>query len=110
HPTLFRSDGSVWKIDPVGNAITTRTKLHSFVSDLAVGDGSVWVSIVGEDKVYQLSEDDLGVQQAAPAGPDPERISAGAGSVWVANTSARAVSHLAESSGARTQLTTGSDP
>jgi ABC-type transport system substrate-binding protein len=104
------TDGSVWKIDPIGNAITVHAKLHSYVSDLAVGGGSVWVSILGEDKVYELSEDDLGVQQAALAGPDPERIAAGGGSVWVANTSARAVSHLAESSGARTQLATGSEP
>ena len=80
------TDGSVWKIDPVGNAIVAHAKLHPVVSDLAVGGGSVWVSILGEDKVYELSEDDLSVQQAVPAGPDPERISSGGGAVWVANT------------------------
>ena len=102
--------GSIWKIDPIGQAIAAHTKLHPYVSDLAVGGGSVWVSVVGENRVYQLSEDDLGVQQAAPAGPDPERIATGGGTVWIANTSGRAVSRLDETSGARTNLATGSEP
>jgi serine/threonine-protein kinase len=104
------TDGSVWKIDPVGNAIVAHVKLHPVIGDLTVGGGSVWVSVLGENKVYELSEDDLSVLQAAPAGLDPERLSTGGGTVWVANTAAKAVSHLAEGSGARTQLATGSEP
>ena len=104
------SDGSVWKIDPVGNVIVAHAKLHPVLGDLTVGGGSVWVSILGENKLYELSEDDLSVLQAAPAGLDPERISTGGGTVWVANTAANAVSHLAEGSGARTQFATGSEP
>jgi ABC-type transport system substrate-binding protein len=104
------TDGSVWKIDPVGNAIVAHAKLHPVIGDLTVGGRSVWVSVLGENKVYQLSEDDLSVLQAAPAGLDPERISTGGGTVWIANTAAKAVSHLAEGSGARTQFATGSEP
>ena len=89
-------DGSVWKIDPVENRITAHAKLHPWLSDLAVGGGFVWASIVGEDEVFKLSEDDLSVQRASPAGPDPERISTGGGDVWVANTAAKAVSISAE--------------
>ncbi len=104
------TDGSVWKIDPVGNVIVAHAKLHPVVGDLTVGGGAVWVSILGENKVYELSEDDLSVLQAASAGLDPERISIGGGTVWVANTSAQAVSQVAERTGARTQLATRSGP
>jgi ABC-type transport system substrate-binding protein len=104
------SDGSVWKLDPVANAITARTKLHGWLSDVAVGNGSVWVSIVGEDAVYQLSEDDLGEERAIPSGPDPERISAGGGRIWVASAEARTLTRLTPGSGARLQFRTGTSP
>jgi ABC-type transport system substrate-binding protein len=102
--------GSVAKIDPIANAVVARTKLHRWVSDLAVGDGFVWVSVIGDDAVYKLSEDDLSVQKALPSGPDPERLSTAAGHVWIANTGARAVSLVAEDTGARSQLVTRSEP
>jgi ABC-type transport system substrate-binding protein len=101
--------GDVWKIDPVGNAIVVHAKLHSYLGDLAVGGGSVWVSILGEDKVFELGEPDLAVEQALPAGPDPVRIAAGGTGVWVANKLAGAVSRLT-GSGARTQFAVGAEP
>jgi ABC-type transport system substrate-binding protein len=104
------SDGSVWKIDPVGNTIVAHAKLHPVIGDLTVGDRSVWVSVLGENKVYELSEDDLGVLQAAPAGLDPERVAAWNGTVWIANTSGRGISKLTEQSGQLTHLATGSEP
>jgi len=55
------NDGLVWKIDPSANAIAARTKLHAWLSDLAVGGGFVWVSVVQDGVVYKLSEDDLKV-------------------------------------------------
>src|SRR5712691_10184926 len=45
------SDGSIAKIDPNGNTVVARTALHGWLSDLAVGGGFVWVSIVDDDKV-----------------------------------------------------------
>jgi ABC-type transport system substrate-binding protein len=101
--------GDVWKIDPVSNTIVVHAKLHSYVGDLAVGNRSVWVSILGEDKVYELGESDLAVEQAVPTGPDPVRVAAGGGAVWVANKLADAVSRLTEA-GARTQFAAGSEP
>jgi ABC-type transport system substrate-binding protein len=102
--------GSVAKIDPIANTVTARATLHGWLSDLAVGGGSVWVSIVDDSKVYKLSEDDLSVQGAFPSGTDPERLSTAGDHVWVANTAARAVSVIAQDSGARRQLLTGSEP
>jgi ABC-type transport system substrate-binding protein/predicted Ser/Thr protein kinase len=115
------ADGAVWaarpgkgavvKIDPAANLITHRTVLHGWVSDLAVGGGSVWVSIVPDGIVYRLSEDDLSVRGDEPASPDPERISFGAGNLWVANAAAKKVSRIEQVSGAREALAThGAEP
>jgi Protein kinase domain/Bacterial extracellular solute-binding proteins, family 5 Middle len=103
------TSGDVWKIDPVGNAVTVHAKLHAYLSDLEVGGGSVWVSILGEDKLYELGESDLAVEQAVPAGPDPIRIAAGDGTVWVANKLASAVSRVTDT-GRRAQFAAGSEP
>jgi ABC-type transport system substrate-binding protein len=105
------ADGAVWaarpgkgavvKIDPAENLITHRTVLHGWVSDLAVGGGSVWVSIIPDGVVYRLSEDDLSVRSSSAAGPDPERISFGGGDLWIANSAANSVSRIAQVSDAR---------
>jgi ABC-type transport system substrate-binding protein len=102
--------GFVWKIDPVGNTTPAQIKLHPLLSDVAVGGGFVWVSIVGDDAVFKLSENDLSVQGTRQAGRDPERISIGGGGVWVANTAVGAVSVVGQASGRRTQFATATDP
>jgi ABC-type oligopeptide transport system substrate-binding subunit len=102
--------GRVWKIDPVENRIAARTKLHGFLSDLAVGGGFVWASILPDDVVFKLSKDDLGVQGVPATGPDPERISFGGGHLWIANTASRTVSLLDQISGARQQLVAAAGP
>jgi ABC-type transport system substrate-binding protein len=117
---IVYADGAVWaarqgngevvKIDPVVNLIVHQNLLHGWVSDLAVGGGSVWVSIV-PGSVYRLSEDALGVQQTLAAGPDPEQISFGGGGLWVSDPTAGTVSRLAQISGARETLSgRGADP
>jgi serine/threonine-protein kinase len=104
-------NGAVVKIDPVENLITHRTVLHGWISDLALGGGSVWVSIVPDGVVYRLSEDDLSVRGNLAAGPDPERISFGGGDLWIANAAANSVSRVAQVSGAREQLSSrGAEP
>ncbi len=103
-------DGRVTKIDPVENRIAARTKLHGWLSDLAVGGGSVWTSILPDGVVFRLSEDDLGVQSVLAAGTDPERISFGGGHLWIANTAARSVSLLDQVSGARQRLVATAGP
>jgi ABC-type transport system substrate-binding protein/tRNA A-37 threonylcarbamoyl transferase component Bud32 len=102
--------GTVVKIDPAANRILHRTKLHGWVSDLAVGGGFVWVSIVPDGAVYKLSEDELGVLSTNPAGSDPEQISFGGGGLWVANPTGKTVSYLAEISGKRQRLAAEAEP
>lgn len=99
-------NGTVVKIDPAENRITHHTALRGWISDLTVGGGSVWVSIVPDGVVYRLSKDDLSVRGNVAAGPDPEQISFGGGKLWVANSAANGVSRLGQVSGAREQLST----
>jgi len=93
--------GSVIKIDPVTNRITSRAHLHGWITDLAVGEGFVWVPVVPADVVYKLSVDDLSVQGQLSGVPDPESVSPGAGALWVANTRGRSVTRVDLSSGSR---------
>jgi tRNA A-37 threonylcarbamoyl transferase component Bud32 len=102
--------GRVWKIDPATNQIVQHQKLHGWLSDLAVGGGSVWAPILPDGVVFKLSEDDLGIQTTLPTGGDPERASFGSGHLWVANTTPKTVSLLDDLSGARQQLRSRARP
>jgi len=117
---LVFADGAVWavrpenglvtKIDPVENRITAQTKLHGWASDVAVGGGFVWVSVIPDSAVFRLSEDDLSVQGSSSTGPDPERLSFGGGKLWIANTAASSVSLLDQVSGARQTFAARGEP
>jgi predicted Ser/Thr protein kinase len=102
--------GRVWKIDPTANTISAHQKLHGWLSDLAVGGGSVWAPIVPDGVVFKLNEEDLSIQGSPAAGADPERISFGAGHLWVANTSSKTVSLVDEVSGSRQQVSSQARP
>jgi predicted Ser/Thr protein kinase len=102
--------GRVWKIDPVTNRIVQDTKLHGWLSDLAVGGGSVWAPILPDGVVFKLSEEDLGIQTSLAAGSDPERVSFGGEHLWIANTASKAVSLVDEISGSRQQLSAEARP
>jgi ABC-type transport system substrate-binding protein len=102
--------GLVTKIDPAENRIAAQTKLHPYASDVTVGGGFVWVSVTPDDVAFKLSEDDLSVRGTVPTGSDPERLSFGAGKLWIANTAPRTVSLLGELSATREQLTAAARP
>ena len=104
------ASGRIWKIDPATNRVVQHQKLHGWLSDLAVGGGSVWAPIIPDGVVFKLSEDDLGIQSSPSAGGDPERASFGSGHLWVANTASRAVSLLDDISGTRRQLRSQARP
>ena len=82
-------DGQLFEIDAATNAIVARPKLHGYVTDLAVADGSAWVTVTPEDLVYRLNPDDGSVQGALPPGRD-RRASRCSGARWSSPTAARA--------------------
>jgi tRNA A-37 threonylcarbamoyl transferase component Bud32 len=102
--------GRIWKIDPATNRVAGNQKLHAWLSDLAVGGGSVWAPIVPDDVVFRLSEDDLSIQTTLPAGSDAQHASFGDGHLWIANTTSSAVSFLDDVSGGRKQLQAEAQP
>jgi ABC-type transport system substrate-binding protein len=115
------ADGAVWgadpgtglvtKIDPAEHRIAAQQHLHPWITDLAVGAGSVWVSVTPDNTVFKLGEGDLSVQGTSiPAGGDPERISFGGGRLWLANTAADSVSLIDQVSTKRTQLNAPARP
>ena len=86
------------------------TDLPATVTDVAVADGLVWVSVVPDGVVYGLDEDDLRVRRKLATGADPERISFAGGRLWVANSAARTVTSLDLRSGERRRVTIGAPP
>jgi ABC-type transport system substrate-binding protein/predicted Ser/Thr protein kinase len=118
---IVYTDGAIWaarpgngvvaKIDPAGNRLVQHTPLHGWVSDLTVGGGSVWVSIVPDGEVYRLSEDDLSVRGTQPAGKDPEGLSFGAGELWVTDAEDASLVRIKQVSGNRAVLAShGAEP
>jgi Bacterial extracellular solute-binding proteins, family 5 Middle len=116
---LLFADGALWvaagsglvlKVDPVENRILHSTRLEGFLSDLAVDGGFLWLAKVPDGILYKLSGDDLSDLGSVPSGPDPERISTGAGSLRIANTAAKAITLIQEDSGTRRQLASGAEP
>jgi hypothetical protein len=103
-------DGRVWKIDPAANTVVAQAKLHGWLSDLTVGGGSVWASILPDGVLFKLGEDDLGVQSTAGAGPDPQRISFGGEHLWIANKGSQSLSLLEQVSGVRQRLKARAEP
>jgi ABC-type transport system substrate-binding protein/predicted Ser/Thr protein kinase len=102
--------GRVWKIDPITNRIVQKTKLHGWLSGLAVGGGSVWAPILPDGVVFKLSEEDLGIQASPASGADPESVSFGGGHLWIANTASKSMSFLDDVSGARRELASEARP
>ena len=101
--------GNVYKIDPVSGAVL-HARLHAWITDLAVGNGFVWVPVVPANVVYKLSLDDLSLQGQVTGVPDPESVSLGDGALWVANPTAGTLVRIDLGSGARRVLRMTAEP
>ncbi len=104
------ADGRLFEIDAAANRIVARPKLHGFVTDLAVGGGSAWVTVTPEDRVYRLNPDDGSVQASFAAGPGPESVAFAGDAVIVANGRDDSLSRIDLATGERESLRTGASP
>jgi serine/threonine protein kinase len=81
-PTLAPEVDSIQRIDPETNELVATIEPGSNPSDLAVGQGAVWVVNVSDRTVSRIDPDSKSVR-TAPAGGDPRSVAAGEGAVWV---------------------------
>ncbi len=116
---LTFGEGALWsledhgvlrKLDPETGRVLARADLHATVSDVVVGGGLVWASVVPDGVVYGLDRRDLRVRRTFAVGADPERISFADGRLWVVNTAAGWVTSVDPRSGARRRLALSANP
>lgn len=76
------SKSTLFRIDPVTNQLTAEIPLEGFSEGIAIGEGAVWV---GTGKtVTRIDPKTNAVVASIPVGRDTwDRISVGAGSIWV---------------------------
>jgi ABC-type transport system substrate-binding protein/predicted Ser/Thr protein kinase len=97
-------NGQVEEIDPATNTIAARARLHGWVSALAITGGSVWASVVPDDVVFRLSEDDASIEGTSPAGRDPSALANAPGALWIADAAGRALTRIDLGTQKRTEL------
>jgi serine/threonine-protein kinase len=84
-------EGRIAKIDAATSRVVARNRLHGWVSDLAVGGGSVWLGVVPDDVVFRLSADDLAVAGTSRTGSGPDVLSWDAGRLWASSGDGRSL-------------------
>lgn len=85
---------SVGVIDPGRNAIAGQVASGSQPSDLAFGEGSLWVTNTTAGTVSRIDVRRLTAVDTIQVGVAPEGIAIGEGAVWVANNGAGTVSRI----------------
>jgi peptide/nickel transport system substrate-binding protein len=81
-------------VDLDGGDLTGSVVLESRPGDVAVGEGSVWVTMPDRGEVVEIDPDARSIRDTIPVGTDPSGIAIGAGSVWVANGGNSTVSRI----------------
>jgi DNA-binding beta-propeller fold protein YncE len=82
----------------------------SFPSDVAVGEGAVWVTDSLHDTVVEIDPSRNRIKRTIPVGHDPIAVAAGAGAVWVANNQDGTLSRIDPRTGRVTHFEVGPYP
>jgi YVTN family beta-propeller protein len=100
------------RIDPRSNRVIARIPLSKYrASGVAIGGGSVWVSDVGEDKVWRIDPARNIPVGTVSVGAAPIGVASGHGAIWVANSGDGTVSRIDALSGKVTRtITVGGSP
>jgi ABC-type transport system substrate-binding protein/class 3 adenylate cyclase len=86
-------------IDLVSEALIGHVALDSRPGAVAVGEGSVWVTLPDLGRVVEIDPEDPHVIDTIPVGADPVGIAVGNDSVWVANAGSSNVYRISPSAG-----------
>jgi YVTN family beta-propeller protein len=84
-PTTAVAVDSLQRIDPKTNELVATIPVASDPSDVAVGEGAVWISDHTERTVAEIDPQSNTRTRTIAAGGDAVSVAAGLGSVWVAN-------------------------
>ncbi len=94
---------SVGFVDPESNRLVADVEVGTTPTDVAFGDGAIWVTNAGDGTVSRIDPETRTVRQTIRVGDGPDGIAFGAGSVWVANGLAGTVSRVDPISSEETQ-------
>ena len=82
----------------------------SFPSDVAVGEGAVWVTDSLHDTVVEIDPSRNRIVRRVPVGRDPIAVAVGSGAVWVADDQDGTLSRIDPRSGRVTRFKVGPNP
>jgi YVTN family beta-propeller protein len=92
-------DDGVSRIDPASNAVAVTLPVVATPRGVAVGQGSVWAVVPGNDTLWQIDPQANRVARTLNAGWDPWGVAVGEGAVWIENDNDRTVSRIDPRSG-----------
>jgi YVTN family beta-propeller protein len=102
---------SVGFVDPDSNRLVADVEVGTTPTDVALGDGAIWVTNAGDGTVDRIDLATRTVRQTIQVGDGPDGIAFGNGSIWVANSLAGTVSRIDPRSNVETQtITVGNGP
>jgi peptide/nickel transport system substrate-binding protein len=76
---------SVGFVDPGSSRLVADVDVGTRPTDVAVGEGAVWVTNAADGTVDRIDPNTRTVRQTVRVGNGPDGIAVGAGSIWVAN-------------------------
>jgi DNA-binding beta-propeller fold protein YncE/tRNA A-37 threonylcarbamoyl transferase component Bud32 len=88
------NDPMLWRIDPATGKLTATIPLPFAPTDVAVGDGAVWVTSALANTLARIDPSTNRVTAAIPAGKGAGAVAVGGGSVWVADQVGGAITRI----------------
>jgi YVTN family beta-propeller protein len=76
--------GEITQVSVNSGAVLRRVDPNASPSDVAFGDGAIWVTDKEANELVRI--DPTGLTTSTPVGDEPEDVAVGAGGVWVADT------------------------
>ena len=87
-------DHTLWRIDPASGELLATIPLPFAPTDVAAGEGAVWVTSNLDDMLSQVDPVDNEIAATIRVGRGAAGVATGAGSVWVANAIDGSVSRV----------------
>jgi streptogramin lyase len=90
----YPNDPRLWRIDSTTGKLAATIPLPFYPTDVAVGNGAVWVTSELGDTLARISPSTNQITAAVPAGKGASAVAVGGGSVWVADQVSRAITRI----------------